>query len=134
MGCNCGSLKRSHTAGITGLCYDQKSHKTSLRRLRAAATLDAVCRINTDSHGRYLSESLSLPLGESRTIDYLAGDAPELKRRLYALGFVPGARITKLRVAPFGDPIQVRVGGSSVSMRRREASMIHLQSSPHSHD
>ena len=81
------------------------------------------------------SQSLSaLPLGESRTIDHVSGDAPELKRRLYALGFVPGARITKLRVAPFGDPIQVRVGGSSVSMRRREASMIHLQSSPHSHD
>ena len=80
------------------------------------------------------SQSLDgLPLGEARTIDYIAGDAPELKRRLYALGFVPGAKITKLRVAPLGDPMQVRVGGSSVSIRRQEASMIHLQSLLHSH-
>jgi ferrous iron transport protein A len=80
------------------------------------------------------SQSLDgLPLGEARTIDYIVGDTPELKRRLYALGFVPGAKITKLRVAPLGDPMQVRVGGSSVSIRRQEASMIHLQSLLHSH-
>ena len=64
---------------------------------------------------------------EARYIECVLGDNPELKRRLYALGFVPGAKITTLRVAPLGDPMQVRVGGSSVSIRRREASAIQLQ-------
>jgi len=64
---------------------------------------------------------------EARYIECVLGDNPELKRRLYALGFVPGVKITTLRVAPLGDPMQVRVGGSSVSIRRREASAIQLQ-------
>ena len=64
---------------------------------------------------------------EARYIECVLGDNPELKRRLYALGFMPGAKITTLRVAPLGDPMQVRVGGSSVSIRRREASAIQLQ-------
>lgn len=71
----------------------------------------------------------TLPPREARYIESVLGDNPEIKRRLYALGFVPGAQISTLRVAPLGDPMQVRVGGSSVSIRRREASAIRLQPS-----
>lgn len=49
---------------------------------------------------------------------------PELRRRLYALGLVPGAQITRLRTAPLGDPLQVRVGGSSLSIRASDATSV----------
>jgi ferrous iron transport protein A len=49
---------------------------------------------------------------------------PELRRRLYALGLVPGAQITRLRTAPLGDPLQVRVGGSSLSIRASDATAV----------
>ncbi len=49
---------------------------------------------------------------------------PELRRRLYALGVVPGAQITRLRTAPLGDPLQVRVGGSSLSIRACDATAV----------
>lgn len=49
---------------------------------------------------------------------------PELRRRLYALGLVPGAQITRLRTAPLGDPLQVRVGGSSLSIRACDATAV----------
>jgi Fe2+ transport system protein FeoA len=68
--------------------------------------------------------------GEEGLISRVAAASPELKRRLYALGFVPGASVTKLRVAPLGDPLQVRVGGSSVSIRAREAAAILVQPRP----
>lgn len=49
---------------------------------------------------------------------------PELRRRLYALGLVPGTAIERLRTAPLGDPIQVRVGGSSLSIRACDATSV----------
>lgn len=56
----------------------------------------------------------------------ISSASPELRSRLYALGLVPGATVTKLRIAPFGDPLQVRIGGSSISIRAREAQKIFL--------
>ena len=34
----------------------------------------------------------------------------ELQSRLYALGLYPGVIVDVLRSAPFGDPLQVKVG------------------------
>ena len=52
---------------------------------------------------------------------------PDLQTRLYALGLYPGAMLTLLRFAPAGDPMQVRVGHSLVSIRRSEADLIHIE-------
>ena len=43
------------------------------------------------------------------------------RRKLLALGLIPGAQVEVLRVAPMGDPIQVKLRGSTVSLRRSEA-------------
>lgn len=48
----------------------------------------------------------------------------ELKSRLYALGIIPGIALEILRFAPLGDPMQVKVGGSFVSIRKQEANAI----------
>ncbi len=47
-----------------------------------------------------------------------------MKSRLYALGIIPGSAIELLRFAPLGDPMQVKVGGSFVSIRKSEAKII----------
>lgn len=62
--------------------------------------------------------------GAMASIARITEPNPELRKRLYALGFVPGATVTKLRTAPLGDPLQVRIGGSAVSIRAREAHSI----------
>ncbi len=52
-------------------------------------------------------------------------DASEMERRLIELGFVEGARVTILHEGLFGrDPIAVRVNGTTVALRRREAMAI----------
>ncbi|NOZ29181.1 MAG: hypothetical protein GXP39_14185 [Chloroflexi bacterium] len=45
-------------------------------------------------------------------------------RRMLDMGLVPGAEVEVVRTAPLGDPIQYRVKGASISLRRREAARI----------
>ena len=57
----------------------------------------------------------------------VAQEPVELKSRLYALGVIPGAAIEILRFAPLGDPMQVKVGGSFLSIRRCDAVIIKVE-------
>lgn len=52
---------------------------------------------------------------------------PELQSRLYALGIFPGTAIEVLRRAPLGDPLQLKMGNSLVSIRQHEAQAIQVE-------
>lgn len=54
----------------------------------------------------------------------IASEPAELKSRLYSLGIIPGSILELLRFAPLGDPMQVKVGGSFISIRKSEAAII----------
>lgn len=47
-----------------------------------------------------------------------------LRRRLLELGFVRGAKVTVVRLAPLGDPIELRVNGTDLALRRADLSGI----------
>lgn len=47
--------------------------------------------------------------------------------RLHSMGVVPGARAKVLRAAPLGDPMQVRVEGTLLSIRKCDASQIQVE-------
>lgn len=49
-----------------------------------------------------------------------------LRRRVLAMGMVPGAEVEVLRAAPLGDPTEYRVKGYCLSLRRAEASLIEV--------
>ena len=42
-------------------------------------------------------------------------------QRLMMLGLTPGTRFTVVRVAPLGDPIEIKLRGFNLSLRREEA-------------
>lgn len=65
--------------------------------------------------------------GDTTTIVALAGDA-NLVQRLYELGFYEGEVIEVVAFAPLGDPVEVRVGASRMSLRKREAAAITVES------
>ncbi|PHR26308.1 MAG: ferrous iron transport protein A [Desulfotalea sp.] len=50
-----------------------------------------------------------------------------IRQRLLDLGFVPGAKIDMVRSAPLGDPVQCKVSGYNVTLRRSEANLIELE-------
>ena len=70
----------------------------------------------------------TLASDESGTIVRLEGD-PVAVRRLMELGLVPGTRITLVRRAPLGDPIELTVRDVHLSLRRSEAVGIHVVTS-----
>ena len=51
----------------------------------------------------------------------------ELRSRLHAMGVIPGANIQVLRIAPLGDPMQIKVGGAFISMRKIDAQIVKVQ-------
>lgn len=53
--------------------------------------------------------------------------APSYRRKLLAMGLTPGAEIQVVRVAPLGDPVEVRVRGCSISLRKNEAAALLVE-------
>lgn len=43
------------------------------------------------------------------------------KQQLLAMGLTRGAIFTVLRVAPLGDPVEIKVRGSALSLRKTDA-------------
>lgn len=52
--------------------------------------------------------------------------SPEYRRRLLMLGATPGAEFEVIRIAPLGDPVEIRVRGSMISVRRDEAAIMEV--------
>ncbi|MDY6011091.1 MAG: FeoA family protein [Duodenibacillus sp.] len=48
------------------------------------------------------------------------------RRRLLVLGATPGVEFEVVRVAPLGDPVEIRVRGSLISVRKDEAEVMHI--------
>lgn len=87
-------------------------------------TLHAVPGVATMPAPRGLHE---LAEGETATIVRLAhaSDAATA-RRLFDLGFTPGATVTKVRRAPFGGPAVYRVADYEIALRPAQARTITI--------
>lgn len=66
-----------------------------------------------------------LPLGMDGRVVSVSGDGP-VARRLMEMGVVPGATVRLVKSAPFGDPLEVRVRGYKLALRKNEASAIEV--------
>ncbi|MGB8329140.1 MAG: ferrous iron transport protein A [Polyangiales bacterium] len=64
-----------------------------------------------------------LPLGKDAAIEAIDCER-RLSRRLMEMGLLPGTRVRVVRVAPLGDPIELRLRHYSLSVRRAEAAKI----------
>jgi len=72
---------------------------------------------------RRLSE---LNPGESGIISRIEGRGEE-RRKLLDMGLVRGTRITVVRRAPLGDPIELLVKGYNLSLRLDEAEGVYVK-------
>ena len=50
-----------------------------------------------------------------------------MARRLMEMGLLPGTQVRIVRVAPLGDPIELRLRNYSLSVRRSEAARIAVR-------
>ena len=61
-----------------------------------------------------------LPVGQSAIIESLSGP-DDLVQRLLELGLMEGETVEVISIAPLGDPVEVRLGNTRLSLRRRDA-------------
>ena len=62
--------------------------------------------------------------GERGVIQRLSNAAPQVRQRLLELGMTKGALVELIRMAPMGDPIEVKIKGYRLSLRRMEAEAV----------
>ncbi len=68
-----------------------------------------------------------LSVGDSaRVVGFNAG-CKAYRKKLLAMGLTPGVEFTVTRFAPMGDPIQIRIRGFSMSLRRYEADALTVE-------
>lgn len=60
---------------------------------------------------------------ESGTVVKVGGEG-RLRRRLFDMGITPGAAVTMRKAAPLGDPVEVRVRGYELTLRKSEAACV----------
>lgn len=66
-----------------------------------------------------------VPVGRTAAIADVPG-ADGVSLRLLEMGLTPGTRVTVVGTAPLGDPVEVEVRGYRLSLRRREATLVHV--------
>ncbi|MBI2894916.1 MAG: ferrous iron transport protein A [Deltaproteobacteria bacterium] len=65
----------------------------------------------------------NLDCGRAAVVEEVAQTGP-LGDRLLEMGLTPGAPVEVVRRAPFGDPMQVRVRGYLLAIRRAQAEQV----------
>ena len=67
-----------------------------------------------------------LKIGAAAVITAVGGDGA-LRCRLLDMGIIPKTRVTLQKVAPMGDPIEIRVRGYELTLRVEEAETIEVE-------
>ncbi len=65
-------------------------------------------------------------VGESATVIKLNGQGA-VRRRIMDMGITKGVVVHVCKVAPFGDPFEIRVRGYQLSLRKADAEMIEVE-------
>ena len=66
-----------------------------------------------------------LPVGRTARVVSVNG-VGRVTQRLMEMGVIPGIGVQVVKAAPFGDPIEVRLRGYSLAIRRNEAAAIEV--------
>ena len=49
------------------------------------------------------------------------------RRKLLAMGLTPGTEVQVMRVAPMGDPVELRIRGFALTLRKDEADALTVE-------
>ena len=64
--------------------------------------------------------------GQGGIITVVGGEGV-LRRRLLDMGLTPKTRVMVRKVAPMGDPIEIRLRGYELTIRKEEAAKIQVE-------
>ena len=61
--------------------------------------------------------------GESAIVETVGGEGA-LRQHFLDMGVIPGAEVTVIKLAPMGDPMELRIHGYELTLRLAEAEKI----------
>ena len=70
----------------------------------------------------------ALPVGAAATVAEIKVP-PEHRSRLLEMGLLVGTAVELVRFAPLGDPVEIKVRGYHLTLRKHEAEQILVQMS-----
>lgn len=97
------------------------------RRATAADAVQAQPAAADPRPRRGVTSLNALPHGVAARVVSVEGEGA-VALRLMEMGVVPGAPVRVIKAAPLGDPVEVRVHGYHLALRRSEAETILVTS------
>ena len=70
----------------------------------------------------------SVALGARATVEEIKLP-PETRPRLMEMGLLVGTKVELVRFAPLGDPVEIKVRGYNLTLRKHEAEQILVKAS-----
>ncbi len=67
-----------------------------------------------------------VPIGSTAKVKKLHGEGA-IKRRIMDMGITKGAEVFVRKVAPLGDPIEIKVRGYELSLRKADAELVEVE-------
>ena len=67
-----------------------------------------------------------VPVGSSATVKKIHGEGA-VKRRIMDMGITKGVEVYVRKVAPLGDPVEIRVRGYELSLRKADSENIEVE-------
>ena len=67
-----------------------------------------------------------LKIGESAVIDTVGGTG-ELRQHFLDMGLIPGEKVTLVKFAPMGDPMELQIHGYHSMRSSAKSSLKHLE-------
>ena len=90
-------------------------------------TLENLHRVNDEEREEHSMATLKqTECGKPVTVVEIDGEGA-LKRRIMDMGITKGVELTVTKIAPLGDPIEVKVRGYSLSLRKEDAALIEVR-------
>jgi Fe2+ transport system protein FeoA len=66
-----------------------------------------------------------LNINDETTIIKVHGTG-QIRKRLFDMGVTPTVKVKLIRVAPFGDPLEIELRGYHLSLRKDEAQLVEV--------
>ena len=68
-----------------------------------------------------------LPVGKDAIIDSVRCAETSLRKHILDMGLTPGTEVTLVKCAPMGDPLELRLRGYELTLRKADAAHIYLR-------